>query len=126
MRRFWAALAVLLLLLAGSLANAWYVGQLAGRLSGQLLQARELAGQDQWEQAGRLARQAYAQWQGHHFYLHAVLRHGDTDGVQVAFRAALDCLEREQAGQYAAASGELLERLALLAQAERPSAANVL
>ena len=45
MKRLWAAVIILIVLLAGSLWNAWYAGELANGLAWQLGQAQELAAQ---------------------------------------------------------------------------------
>ena len=45
MRRFWAAAALLALLLAGSLANAWYARALTEDMGARLDRAQELAEQ---------------------------------------------------------------------------------
>ena len=44
MRRFWAAAALLALLLAGSLANAWYARALTEDMGARLDRAQALAG----------------------------------------------------------------------------------
>ena len=43
MKRLLSAAALLLVLLGGSLWNAWYADRLTGRMAGQLEQAQELA-----------------------------------------------------------------------------------
>ncbi len=125
MKRFWAAAALLLILLAGSLANAWYSRTLTRDMEQRLTQAQELAGAGDWEGAERLTDQVREDWEEHQFYFHVVIRHSDTDGVLKAFRAVQEYLELEEPDQYHAANADLIAQLALLAEMEQPSLANV-
>ena len=121
-----AALALLLFLLAVSLGNAWYAQKLTGAIAQPLEQAQRLARADRWEEAAELTRGAYDDWNGHHFYFHAVLRHSDTDQILRAFRAVLEYLELEELDQYAAANADLMAQLELLAEMEQATLVNVL
>ena len=126
MRRLWAAAAILALLLAGSLANGWYAQRLTDRMGERLSRAQQLAGQGAWTEAETLTRQAYDDWQGHHFYLHIVMRHSDTDDIGKAFRAVLEYLPLQEPDQYNAANADLIAQLELLAEMEQATVVNVL
>ena len=126
MKRLWIAAALLVLLLGISLANAWYADSLTRGLAQQLEQAQQLAEQQQWEPARRLTQQVYESWNGHHFYLHSVLRHSDTDEILRTFRCVLQYLYLEEMDQYAAANADLISQLELLAEMEQASLVNVL
>ena len=121
-----AALALLIFLLGCSLGNAWYAQRLTETITSPLGQAQRLARADRWEEAAKLTQGAYDNWNGHHFYLHAVLRHSDTDQILRSFRAALEYLKLEELDQYAAANADLLAQLELLAEMEQAALVNVL
>lgn len=126
MKRLWIAAALLSILLAGTLVNAWYVQSLCDTLTERLDGAQQLARENQWEQASALTRQVYQDWQAHHFYLHCVLRHSDTDQILRSFRSVLQYLDIQELDQYAAANADLLAQLELLAEMEQASVVNVL
>jgi hypothetical protein len=125
-KRLWISAALLLLLLAGALTNAWYAKNLTDSLAQQLDKAQTLTRQDDWETAQALTEQALERWQDHHFYLHAVLRHSDTDQIFRSFQAVLQYLDLQEMDQYAAANADLIAQLHLLAEMEQASVVNVL
>ena len=126
MKRLWTAAALLFLLLAASLVNPWYAQRLADSLTGRLEQAQALAREEQWVQAEQLTRETYSDWESHHFYLHSVLRHSDTDQILRSFRSVLQYLSIQELDQYAAANADLISQLELLAEMEQASLVNVL
>ena len=126
MKRLWIAAALLVLLLAISLGNAWYSNSLTSSLAQPLEMAQQLARQGQWQQARELTRQAYASWNAHHTYLHCVLRHSDTDQILRSFRSVMQYLELEEMDQYAAANADLISQLELLSEMEQATLVNVL
>ena len=65
-------------------------------------------------------------WQERSFWLHALLRHSDTDQVLLLFRSVEEYLKLEEMDQYAAANAQLIAQLELLAEMEDPSLENVL
>lgn len=126
MKRLWTAAALLALLLAGSLLNARYIQSLSAGMTEQLEQAQAQAERDNWDQAGDLTRQAFSDWQEHRFYLHAVMRHADTDQILRSFQSVLQYLDLHEMDQYAAANVDLAAQLRLLAEMELPTLENVL
>ena len=126
MRRFWAAAALLALLLAGSLANAWYARALTEDMGARLDRAQALAGAGEWERAAQLTDQVRVDWEAHRLYFHVVTRHSDADGIAKGFRAVEEYLALEEADQYNAANADLMAQLALIAEMEQPSWINVL
>ena len=118
MKRLYIAAALLIALLGASLTNAWY----AQRLS----RAQRLTEQGNWGRAEALTRQVYEDWQSHHFYLHTLMRHSDTDQVLRAFRTVLEYLQLQEPDQYNAANADLMAQLELLAEMEQASVVNVL
>ena len=125
MKRFWAAITILAVLLGATLWNAWYAEQLTGGLARQLKQAQELAAQGNWEGASELSRRAFQRWQDHQTYLHVLMRHSDTDQILCSFRALEQYLTLEEPDQYTAANAELITQLELLAEMEQPSLVNI-
>ena len=125
MKRFWAAITILAVLLGATLWNAWYAEQLTGGLARQRKQAQELAAQGNWEGASELSRQAFQRWQDHQTYLHVLMRHSDTDQILCSFRALEQYLTLEEPDQYTAANAELITQLELLAEMEQPSLVNI-
>lgn len=126
MRRFWTAAALLVLLLEGSLANAWYARTLTEDMGVRLDQAQAMAGAGKWGQAAELTGQVRADWEAHRLYFHVVARHSDADGIAKSFRAVEEYLALEEADQYHAANADLIAQLALIAEMEQPSWINVL
>ena len=120
MKRLW------ILLLAASLANAWYAQKLTGGMRDGLCQAQLLAEQGKWGRAEALTRQIYEDWQGRHFYFHTLMRHSDTDQVLRGFRTVLEYLQLQEPDQYNAANADLMAQLELLAEMEQATVVNVL
>ena len=126
MKRLWIAAALLLFLLGASLANARYAQNVTDGMRERLRQAQALAEQEDWNRAEALTRQAYEDWQGHHFYFHTTMRHSDTDQVLRDFRSVLEYLQLQEPDQYNAANADLMAQLELLAEMEQPTVVNVL
>ena len=126
MKRLWIAAALLAFLQGASLANAWYSQSLTGDMTDRLRQAQSLAEGENWDQAEAVTRQVYEDWQDHHFYLHTLMRHSDTDQVLRAFRQVLEYLRLQEPDQYNAANADLIAQLELLAEMEQASVVNVL
>lgn len=126
MRRLWISVLILLLMLGGSLGNAWYAKQLTDGMGERLRQAQELTEKERWEEALELTREVYDQWQERHFYLHATMRHADTDQILRGFRTVMEYLRLQEPDQYNAANADLVTQLELLAEMEQPSVVNVL
>ena len=126
MKRLWIAAGLLALLLGASLANGWYAQSLTGDMGQRLRQAQLSAEQGEWAQAEAATRQVYEDWQNHHFYLHTLMRHSDTDQVLRAFRTVLEYLQLQEPDQYNAANADLMAQLELLAEMEQATVVNVL
>lgn len=92
----------------------------------ELSRAQRLTEQGNWGRAEALTRQVYEDWQSHHFYLHTLMRHSDTDQVLRAFRTVLEYLRLQEPDQYNAANADLMAQLELLAEMEQASVVNVL
>ena len=126
MKRLWISVVLLLLILAGSLCNAWYAKQLTDDMGERLYLSQSLARQGRWEDALAITQEVYDQWQSLHFYLHSTMRHSDTDQILRGFRPVMEYLRLEEPDQYNAANADLITQLELLAEMEQPSVVNVL
>ena len=126
MRRLWISVGLLLLLLGGSLFNAWYAKELTDTMGEQLRLAQQMTQTGQWEQALDLTQEVYDHWENCHFYLHSTMRHSDTDQILRGFRTVIEYLRLQEPDQYNAANADLITQLELLAEMEQPSVVNVL
>lgn len=126
MRRLWISVGLLLLLLGGSLFNAWYAKELTDTMGEQLRLAQQMTETGRWEQALALTQEVYDQWESRHFYLHSTMRHSDTDQILRGFRTVMEYLRLQEPDQYNAANADLITQLELLAEMEQPSVVNVL
>ena len=126
MKRLWVAGAVMALMLGGTLVNAWYAETLTSGLAQRLEQAQVLAYGDRWPEAEALTKEVYQDWQDHHFYLHTVMRHSDTDQILRSFRGVLEYLKLGEIDQYTAANADLVAQLELLSEMEQATLVNVL
>lgn len=126
MRRLWISVGLLLLLLGGSLFNAWYAKELTDAMGEQLRLAQQMTETGRWEQALALTQEVYDQWESRHFYLHSTMRHSDTDQILRGFRTVIEYLRLQEPDQYNAANADLITQLELLAEMEQPSVVNVL
>lgn len=126
MRRLWIAAGLVGLLLAASLANAWYAQKITDDMGRRLERAQELAQGEDWGEAERITRQVFQDWEERHFYFHTLMRHSDTDEILRAFREVLEYLEVQEIDQYRAANADLVAQLELLAEMEQATLVNVL
>ena len=126
MKRLGVSCAVLLLLLALSLATGRYINRMCGDYIQQLTTARQLASQEDWPQARAITQYVYQQWNEQSFLLHALLRHNDTDQILLSFRSIQEYLTLEEMDEYSAANAQLITQLELLAEMEQPTLKNVM
>ena len=128
MRRLYISVGLIALIAALSGLHIWHLSQFTEQLTTLLTQAQEQAGQENWDEAARLTRQAQTQWMDHEDYLHITLRHSDTDAIQISMEEALAFLEggEKQPAEYAAANARLLTQLGLLVEAELPTLTNLM
>ena len=128
MKRIGIALTILLLLAGFS---GWHVLSLSNftkELTDLLVQAEHQVSRENWAGAETLTRQALVTWQSRDFYLHATMRHEDTDTILAGFHQVLAYLEgkEHQPSEYAAANAQLITAIELLAEAEIPTPKNIL
>lgn len=126
MKHLWIASAILLVLLVSTLCNSLYLGGIIDGYEQQLTQAHELASQGKWDESERITQQVYADWEGHDFYFHSLLRHVDIDEVRLTFHEVQEYLKLEEADQYNAANAKLITQLGLLAEMEQLTLKNIL
>ena len=126
MKRLWIALAILLAILVGSLANIRYVTRVSNQLVDTLNQAERLAEAGDWHSARTLTCQAQEQWEAHSGILYITLCHATADQVNTGFREVLELIQQEAAEEYSAANGVLIAEVEHLAEVEQLSLANLL
>ena len=120
MKRLWAAVSILAALLAAALGTGWWVDGLTADYVSRLEQAQAMSERGDWERAAQVTGGVYRNWQERSFWLHALLRHSDTDQVLLLFRSVEEYLKLEEMDQYAAANAQLIAQLELLAEMEDP------
>lgn len=126
MGRLWVALLVLAGILTAALSTSQWLDGLTEDIIVQLEQAEELALAEDWSGATTATQDALQLWTDSQFPLHALMRHAETDDIQISFHQVLEYLEQEDIDLYAAMNGQLVTQLELLAEMERPSLENVL
>lgn len=126
MKKGWLAVGVLAGILVLSLCHVTALGELTGALEEQLTAAERSVQKDDWTAAERLTGEAAERWKQREFYLHVTLDHKTTDDIDVGFAETLGFLRQRDRGEYAAANAQLMERLRLLGEAERPNLENLL
>lgn len=126
MKRVWIATAILLAVLAGTLAHSFYISSFTRNLILLLEQAETHAEQKDWASAARLTQDAHDRWQEKELYLHVALRHDETDAVYIGLREVEEFIQRQEDGEYSAANARLIANLELLSEAEQLTLKNVL
>lgn len=125
MKRLWIALALLAVLLCGTLLHTWSLRGFTQELTRSLEQAQELTRADRWEEARAVTQEALQTWRGRDVYLHVLLRHADTDQIYAGFQETLALLDSQEYGEYAAANARLITQIQLLSEAEQLTLKNV-
>ena len=69
MKRLWYCVGILVLLLSGTLINAWAIQRTTHTLSDMLLQAESLAEAGDWSQAEHITQKALNHWDDASDYL---------------------------------------------------------
>lgn len=127
MKRIGIALAVMALILGGTLCHSFYISRFSNDLATLLEAAEAEAESGNWDKAVALTRTAQGKWADHDCYLHVTLRHDVTDGVYTSFREILEFLQcQEDGGEYSAANARLIAQLELLSEAEQLTLQNIL
>ena len=96
MKRLWAAVSILAALLAAALGTGWWVDGLTADYVSRLEQAQAMSERGDWERAAQVTGGVYRNWQERSFWLHALLRHSDTDQVLLLFRSVEEYLKLEE------------------------------
>lgn len=126
MKRLYIPLAILAVIFVCTLYNAHFLKQATDNLSGVLNQAEEKVIARDWAAARQLTDQALDFWKDHDFYFHIVLRHGDTDDVEVQFQEVKGFLQSEDYEDYFAANARLTALIDLLYEGEQFIVENIL
>ncbi|SBV99674.1 conserved exported hypothetical protein [uncultured Eubacteriales bacterium] len=126
MKRLYIALAILAVVFAATLYNAYFLNQLTSDITTLLDRAESRAKAEDWRSATKLTTQANDLWEDHTLYLHVFLRHSNIDEVETGFREVWEFLLAEERTDYAAANAHLIEAVSMLYEAEQFSLKNIL
>ena len=100
--------------------------ELSAGLTDRLVQAEVQAEAGNWEEAGRLTKEALDVWTSHDMYLYTVLRHSDTDQIHTGFREVQEFINCQEGGEYSAANARLISQVELLYEMEQFNLKNLL
>ena len=126
MRRLYSAVLVLAVLFGLMLWHIEAVERETDLLVTWLQQAEQEADEGQTSQAVRLTEDAHTEWQRVDQWFGVVLRMGDTDEVDKAFRQTLEFLQAGEEPEYRSANAVLIEGLLHLAEVEQVHWGNIL
>jgi hypothetical protein len=126
MRRLYSAVLVLAVLFGLMLWHIEAVERETELLVTWLQQAEQKADEGQTSQAVRLTEDAHTEWQRVDQWFGVVLRMGDTDEVDKAFRQTLEFLHTGEEPEYRSANAVLIEGLLHLAEVEQVQWGNIL
>lgn len=126
MKRFFAAVLILLAVFSATLANGFYLTRFTGELTSLLDRAHHQASIGNWDEAGLFVRTAREQWDNKSFYLHTTLRHEDIDEINSTFEELSGLLEHREEGEYSAILSRLACQLNLLQESEALTLKNIL
>jgi len=126
LKRFCAAVLILLFLFSASLVNSFCLARFTTDLTSLLDRAHHQASMGNWDEAGLFVRTAREQWDGKSFYLHTTLRHGDIDEIDSTFEELSGLLEHREEGEYSAVLSRLACQLDLLRESEAFTLQNIL
>lgn len=126
MKRAWIAGGLLTLMVLASWGNARLIRSFTCSLSDSLAQAERMAEAGDWSGAGQITQDAHARWDRASDYLCTVLRHSDTDQVDLHFHEVLELIQCQEAGEYSSANAVLMEQIGLVAEMEKLNLKNLL
>lgn len=126
MKRIWIAAAILLAILAGTLAHSAYLTTFTRELTVLLEEAEANAEREDWDAAARLTQDVCDRWQEKDLYLHITLRHDETDIIYTGLQEVTEFIQCREGGEYSAANARLIANLELMAEAEQLSLKNIL
>ena len=118
MKRLWFAVGVMAVLFTATLLNSRYLRNFSAGLTDRLVQAEVQAEAGNWEEAGRLTKEALD--------VCTVLRHSDTDQIHTGFREVQEFINCQEGGEYSAANARLISQVELLYEMEQFNLKNLL
>lgn len=126
MRRLWIPVLLLAFMIGTAAFNVTALDRFTQDLIDRLEHAQSMAAAGDGDGARSLTAQAEEQFHSRSLCLHVTLSHADLDEIEVLFREVLAQLEDEELySAYAAANAQLIARLRLLSQDERPVWENI-
>ncbi len=113
------ALALLILIFAVSMINAWYLGSLADEITVLVEDSAYLASAGQWDQALNQAKAAADLWRSHDPYTHIVLRHSDIEAMTDDFYELLEHISSKDPGAAESSASLVAEHIESISEMER-------
>ena len=124
MRKMYAGILILALLLGASVYNVHYLDGKMARLLQYVDTAGQLAQGGDYDSARLMLRQSIEYWDGMSFYTHVFIRHSEIDSAMDAFYDCLGCLE-EGGGDAGAALEKLRAHLCSITDMEHISLGSI-
>lgn len=124
MRKMYAGILILALLLGASVYNVHYLDGKMARLLQYVDSAGQLEQSGDYDGAQLMLRQAIEFWDGMSFYTHVFIRHSEIDGAMDAFYDCLGCLEKGE-GDSAAELDKLRSHLCSITDMEHISLGSI-
>ena len=126
MKRLWAAVILLLCVIAGGWYNLCAVSGTVDRISTSLVQATDAVEQDNLSEAGRLLEQAHTLYLKQESYLSAVVSEKLLDEVRLGFARSKQSLRNGKPEDQATELVELRQAVDDLLRSEAVSLGNIL
>lgn len=125
-RSYFAPVAVLVILLAFSVWNSYYMKAQTQRWSEQLDLAAVAATNENWNSVLNTMESSYKDWSSYQTYLHIVTQHGVVDDAETMYHRAMAFAATEEITEFQAEIADLQDQLRLLAEMERFHLGNIL
>lgn len=126
MRCVLVSCAILIAILASTMASSRYFQAFTISVGEQLQQAQALAEAEDWSAVRDKTSAARDAWQEKEVYIHITLRHSDINEVHKGFERVEACIRAEEFVEYTVANAELIAHLELINQSEMLDIENVL
>lgn len=126
MKRCWIGLGLLLVLLAGGLLVAWYMGDCHREIGAELEKAARYARQENWEEASDAAEDAWEDWQEAWHFSAAFADHAPMEEIDAMFAQLDTYLTARDAVSFSALCAQLSRYLEAMGDAHALNWRNLL
>ncbi|MBP1736746.1 MAG: hypothetical protein H6Q60_627 [Oscillospiraceae bacterium] len=126
MKRLWISVALLVVMLAGSFLNYYYIKHICRELTDTLSSAQAYAQEGDWEHSEQSVTQARSAWEAHEPYFHVIFVHRDIDQILVEFHSLGELANKQETGgEFAAACAALMSEINLLYEMDALNLENI-